>query len=199
MKIQIFMRAVAAAAILLATAAVCILLQVVSGQTNAGTTTVASIAALGGLLWTQRVVPGRRGGPRILLGVAAGLATALLMGLPMPPQSTNDRLSAAILAAAILMSAAAWILVERRPRIARGLVAVLALYGAVMLVAAVRLTMGQMRQDGPAATLSRSFVILLATSWLAASWSLRLRRPKAGAHAYADAAILGPSGGPQGT
>jgi hypothetical protein len=170
-------RGAAAVLMLLGTAAICVLLQVVSGQTNAGTTALASFA---GLLWAQSVARSRDDGARILLAFAALLATFLLLGVPMPPVTTEAWLSATILVAAIVMSCLASILATRHRPVARALVALLSLYGVVVLVAAVRLTAGQTRQDGPAVTLSRSFAIMLAASWLIASWSLtppRTRRP----------------------
>jgi hypothetical protein len=79
MTAQTVARGAAAVLMLLGTAAICVLLQVVSGQTNAGTTALASLASLAGLLCAQSVARSRDDGARILLAFAAILATFLLL------------------------------------------------------------------------------------------------------------------------
>lgn len=158
------------------TLAACVFLLVAPGP---WATALSIVASLIGLLAAEAIGgnhSGRRGA-QIILIFGALLAAFLLAALPMPPQSASEVMSSAVLVAVILTLSGAAVFAVRRSRIALALAAGPAIYGAFMLLRALRLTdtMPQ-TMESPAYTLSRGLAILLASSCLVGAWSLRPRR-----------------------
>ena len=173
--------------VLLGTAILCLGVQVVTGQTTAGTTVTAAIVALAGMLTAQSFTPSRVAALRLVLGIGGLLTLGLLAGVPMPPQTTEAQIAFALLVSSSAMAAVASVVAERHRLLSRVLVAILSLYGVVILVTEVRITAAGPGQEGPGVTISRSFVILLAASWMVASWTMRPRHGSAPAGAAAAA------------
>ena len=109
---------------------------------------------------------------RLSLAVAALLASCLLFALPWPPRG-SDLGTALLPGSAILATVLAGALPSRAPRLAFGLIAMLAIYGlfiAVRFGRAVAVAAAAGSYSGPAVVLSFTLAAGIGTGWLAALW-----------------------------
>ena len=158
--------------------AVCSALLAATGEPDALGTALAFIALLLG--FAGLAVARSRSAPwrptRLALAIALLLSLLLILGLPWPPESPNDRSRWLIMAAALVASLLALLLPARAPRVALVLLAGLGVYGALILIHLLRVLSYSpfgTADFSPTVMLSISLPAGLGAAWVAALWHAR--------------------------
>jgi hypothetical protein len=175
-RVRAVLRGIAALVSILAGFVACVLVVAATGGPDVPSVAIAfAFLVLGFLGVAVARTPDAPWRPvRVCLAWGSPVAAYLMCGLPFPPRGAAEWGSALTLAAFLVAALVVSLSLERRPRIAGGLLVAggaYALLVAVRFARAIGATPGV--PSGPAITISFTLAATFAFAWIAALWHAR--------------------------